>query len=108
MWTSVAILAVLKAGASFVLLHHAYPRKRLRSVVQQVGARHVLSSSTNTLDTFADIVEHVLVVDYKSINRMERRTEILSSGRSGTNLTNLYIMFTSGSTDTPKGVMNLT
>ena len=47
MWTMVAILGVLKAGAGFVLLDPSLPEQRLKAIVRQVKATLVLSSPSN-------------------------------------------------------------
>ena len=45
-WTSVAVLAIMKAGACFALLDPAQPEGRLRAVVQQVNAKLFVSSKS--------------------------------------------------------------
>lgn len=44
LWTTVAVLGVLKAGRAFLLLDPAFPKKRLRLMVRRVGASFLLSS----------------------------------------------------------------
>ncbi|OJZ79485.1 hypothetical protein ASPFODRAFT_149016, partial [Aspergillus luchuensis CBS 106.47] len=43
-WTVVALLAVLKAGAAFVLLDPSQPQSRLQELCASVNARLILSS----------------------------------------------------------------
>ncbi|RYP49816.1 hypothetical protein DL768_004545 [Monosporascus sp. mg162] len=46
-WTTVAILAVLKAGGAFVLMDPSHPVQRLRGICQDVKASVVITSETN-------------------------------------------------------------
>ncbi|KAH8681869.1 hypothetical protein BX600DRAFT_505511 [Xylariales sp. PMI_506] len=45
MWTTVAMLAVMKAGGAFVLLGHSISDQELQDIVLQVNAKLILSSS---------------------------------------------------------------
>ena len=47
MWTTVAILGVLKAGGGFVLLDPSLPEQRLQAIVRQVKGSLLLSSVAN-------------------------------------------------------------
>lgn len=38
MWTTVAILGILKTGGAFVMLNASLPKQRLHSIVKQAGA----------------------------------------------------------------------
>ena len=48
MWTAVAMLGVLKAGAGFVLIDPNQPEQRLRNIVRQTEANIIVSSCSNT------------------------------------------------------------
>lgn len=47
MWTTVAILGVLKAGAAFVILNPSIPENCLRTVSRQAKANIIISSHAN-------------------------------------------------------------
>ena len=103
MWTPVAALGVLKAGASFALLDPSLPEQRLQSIVQQLGAGVILSSSSN-LDLSSRLSQRVVQVgpesaDFKFTATEEQTLWIKTPSAP------MYIVFTSGSTGTPKGVV---
>ncbi|MDI1486221.1 MAG: Non-ribosomal peptide synthetase [Ramalina farinacea] len=104
MWTTVAILGVLKAGGAFVLLDPSLPKDRLQAFVRQVDATLILSSSS-TQSLSSRLAENVVIVD-----------SALFAGRDSSNHENrnvckanpsstAYVIFTSGSTGIPKGVV---
>jgi amino acid adenylation domain-containing protein len=103
MWTTVAMLAVLKTGAAFCMLELAYPETRLQAILHQTKATIVLSSVpqldfSSRLAKKAIPVGSGLVPDSESTN--DART-LPSSDPSSL----MYIAFTSGSTGVPKGVL---
>jgi amino acid adenylation domain-containing protein len=102
MWTTVAMLAVLKAGGAFVLLDPALPEQRLATVVQQVNSRMILCSRRN-LHIASSLVSNALVVDREFFESQEGRFSRLPITSSPDS--RMYVVFTSGSTGTPKGVM---
>ncbi|MGI5365949.1 amino acid adenylation domain-containing protein [Streptomyces iakyrus] len=95
----VAILAVLKAGGTYVPLHEAFPAERLEWVMADTGSK-VLLTDRAMLGRF-DHDAAVVVLD----------DELASAGEpSGAPAVPVhpdqlaYVMYTSGSTGTPKGV----
>lgn len=103
-WKIVAVLAVMKAGATLVMMDPSLPLARLQNMARQVNAKtmiasrrqHDLSRSilpegrhfTAEADTFthlscADVFPHLPPVPASAL---------------------MYVIFTSGSTGTPKGV----
>nr|APA19546.1 leualacin synthetase [Hapsidospora irregularis] len=101
-WTSVAMLAVLKTGAAFVLLDSSLPYQRLQSIVQQVKSDLILSSSAN-MDLSASLCRTVLQVSADTAGSSDAIT--IPKLLSGPELTTMFAVFTSGSTGTPKGVL---
>ncbi|PKY00819.1 nonribosomal peptide synthase SidD [Aspergillus campestris IBT 28561] len=105
-WTVVAILAVMKAGATFAMMDPSLPLGRLQNMAVQVGAATILTSRD----------QHDLSVEIlPSGNYFVVEADIFSAAvgpttASGADLqpvtpsTLMYIIFTSGSTGTPKGV----
>ncbi len=99
---AVALLAVLKSGAAYVPLDPRYPKERLRFMLEDSGARHVLTVSSFA-DTFAGIAADTLCLDDDADRPWELESpDNLAPVSEGDDLA--YILYTSGSTGTPKGV----
>ncbi|GFF41831.1 nonribosomal peptide synthetase 12 [Aspergillus udagawae] len=103
-WTPVAALGVLKAGAGFALLSPSLPEQRLRSIVQQLEAGVILSSTSN-LDLSSRLLQTVIQVGPESPGVLERTITEEQTLRPETPSAPMYAVFTSGSTGTPKGVV---
>ncbi|OAR01532.1 hypothetical protein LLEC1_01509 [Akanthomyces lecanii] len=104
-WTSVAILAVLKAGGAFVLLDPSLPEQRLQVIVQQLAAKLIVSSESNQplCSRLVTAERPVVVVGPNSALKSDVRGDL---GRPGAQPSSTcYLVFTSGSTGTPKGIM---
>lgn len=101
MWTAVTALAVLKAGCAFVLLDTSLPTGRLRSIVEQTQSKFLLASSGTRL-LAESLAKRVILAD--NVNGFRRPSNpTLEKDISPSNV--LYVVFTSGTTGVPKGVM---
>ncbi|KAK5991451.1 Nonribosomal peptide synthetase dtxS1 [Cladobotryum mycophilum] len=100
-WTTVAILAVLKAGGGFVLLDPSLPEQRLREIIRQIEAKLMLSSSS-TQSISSRLVDQVIAVNSKLFAGQEPKSQDLNKTDPSSIA---YVIFTSGSTGVPKGVM---
>ncbi|PYH68480.1 non-ribosomal peptide synthetase, partial [Aspergillus vadensis CBS 113365] len=102
LWTTVAMLGVLKAGAAFVMLDTSFPKQRLRAIVESVNADMILSSvPSNTIA--ASLAETVIAIDstfLSTLNNLEGQDPPPVDPSSL-----MYLAFTSGSTGTPKGLV---
>ncbi|KAJ3499460.1 hypothetical protein NLG97_g303 [Lecanicillium saksenae] len=101
-WTSVAMLAVMKAGAAFVALDPSQPEERLRTIVDQVNAVAIVSSRQNSALAQELTMAENVVLESQSPSLLHHNREQLPTVSSSSPL---YLIFTSGSTGTPKGVV---
>ncbi|THC96393.1 hypothetical protein EYZ11_004127 [Aspergillus tanneri] len=102
-WTTVAILAVLKAGAVFVLLDPSHPLERLRDMCEQVHGRVLLVS-----ERCIDMPTSLCAVQIPVGDHYRDSWPCVPQGWTGPPTSPnqaLYIVFTSGSTGRPKGVV---
>ena len=93
----VAMLGILKAGAAYVPIEPSYPDERIQSIVDDAGAR-VMVTSARLEGRFIDMCEQVLTVDADAREPEARpRVEVRPDDLA-------YVIYTSGSTGPPKGV----
>ena len=96
----VSLLAVLKAGGSYVPLDPGYPADRLAFMLRDSRVS-VLITERRCLDALPPQVAHTIYIDDDAAIAGES-TANLSSGVTPDNLA--YVIYTSGSTGRPKGV----
>lgn len=104
-WASVAVLAVMKAGATMVLMDPTLPLVRLQNMAQQVGAGAMVAS-LNQADLARSIlpdgkVQTLGESTFSTLVGLDSPLPILPTVSPSTIM---YVIFTSGSTGTPKGV----
>ena len=106
-WVVVAMVAVLKAGGTVVLMDPSHPADRLRSIVTTTKAKRILASPSQANMCSKTLGIRAIAISKAAINAR-------AAPSTGTTLTRLrpgassssdaaYIVFTSGSTGTPKG-----
>ncbi|KAL6400145.1 putative AMP-binding enzyme [Ilyonectria robusta] len=100
MWAPVSMLAVLKAGGGFLMLDPSLPEQRLQSIIQQAKATLVLSSVENHALS-SRLVREVVTVNSSFFEALGERTTEYFSAPSAESIA--YVIFTSGTTGTPKG-----
>ncbi|KAL2174014.1 non-ribosomal peptide synthetase [Thermothelomyces heterothallicus CBS 202.75] len=121
-WTVVAVLAVLKAGATMVMMDPSLPLGRLRNMAGQVGAKVMVSSrkQRGLAESILGISSRIVVVEEETFASVSLETDRAGRTKEGEReeeeeeeekelprvppSTIMYIIFTSGSTGTPKGV----
>ncbi|KAI5862437.1 hypothetical protein GGS23DRAFT_610619 [Durotheca rogersii] len=101
-WTVVAILAVLRAGGAFVLLDPAHPTERLETIIRKSKAK-VAVTSRSQQGRIADLGVQALCLDKLALGQLE----LAESGPLPpvTATSAAYVVYTSGSTGQPKGVV---
>ncbi|MFJ4972176.1 amino acid adenylation domain-containing protein [Streptomyces sp. NPDC088755] len=97
-----ALLAVLKSGAAYLPMDPAYGQRRLQSMVADAQPVAVLTD-TEAADTLADLPAKHILLDRIGPELAELDTDDLESAGSEEDLA--YVMFTSGSSGRPNGVM---
>lgn len=104
MWTSVAMLGVMKAGAAFVAMDAGQPEQRLSAIVQQTGADVVLTSAAQE-NLASGLAVRPTVVCRTSIQGLSTKPSQKTHEDKTRTSDLLYAVFTSGTTGTPKGVL---
>jgi amino acid adenylation domain-containing protein len=108
MWTIVAMLGVIKASGAFMLLDPSQPEARLRSIVAQTGDKLILTS-TKSEATSARLATRTITIPRESLEQLSSVPEKSKSVGLSENPTSqspsLFVVFTSGSTGLPKGVV---
>ncbi|MFC0215898.1 amino acid adenylation domain-containing protein [Paenibacillus chartarius] len=94
----VAILAVLKAGASFVTLDPAYPEERIRHMLEDSAASVCLKFEAEPAGEFGVVWFDLADESLYSGDKADPDVRIGPNDLA-------YYMYTSGSTGKPKGVM---
>ena len=99
-WTPIAMLSVLKAGGTFLLLDPTHPPDRLRALCERCEAC-IAVAAPSTASKIQNFVKDTVVLDQNAAD------ESLPLGGIPSRLVNpshsAYIIFTSGSTGLPKG-----
>ncbi|KEF57038.1 uncharacterized protein A1O9_07228 [Exophiala aquamarina CBS 119918] len=105
-WTIVGILAVMKIGATFVLMDPTLPLARLQNMAHQVdGKAMVASRKQEALATSILPYGIKVIVEADTFLAGVLDIGVLPALAMVPTSTIMYIIFTSGSTGTPKGVM---
>jgi amino acid adenylation domain-containing protein/non-ribosomal peptide synthase protein (TIGR01720 family) len=100
-WTVVAMMAVMRAGAAFVLMDPTTPVRRLEDICADTQPTLVLASVMHR-DLLQDLSDHIIVVGPTS----ESTWPSLALSEVHVQPFNVvYAVFTSGSTGKPKGVV---
>ncbi|OUM05318.1 hypothetical protein BW686_21700 [Pseudomonas syringae] len=100
----IGLLAILKAGGSYVPLDPTYPADRMAYMLHDSAPTAVLTQRA-TRDLLADVSVPVIDLDAWSLPLQDQ--PVANPHVPGLTSAHLaYVLYTSGSTGTPKGVMN--
>ncbi len=98
----VGLLGILKAGGAYVPLDPGYPSERLAFMLEDTGARIVLTQGKYSA-ALSCTGARVVCLDQDWPVIQGQSTETIVSGAGAENLA--YMIYTSGSTGQPKGAM---
>lgn len=123
----ISILGILKAGAAYVPLDPGHPADRLRCILQDTKAKIVITNAvylqslqqinmksdvlndTTNLGTHKGFIRdkqiEMLAIDCPDLDKQLKGLPIKNTSIITTSKNLAYVMYTSGTTGTPKGVM---
>ena len=96
----IGMLAILKTGAAFMSIDFGYPRSRINYMIEDAGI-HVLLTQREFEELFKPEVPKVLVISDLENQNIQTTAPKVESKQDDL----AYLIYTSGSTAKPKGVM---
>lgn len=94
----VDIFAIMKSGAAYVAMEPTFPKERINYIVKQSGMKYVF-----TQESYKSIFKNKDNLIFDNIDFSEFSNENPENTNSGENA--MYILYTSGTTGEPKGVV---
>ena len=102
MLTVVAMLAVLKAGGGFVPIDNSWPNNRKQHILQETKTDIIITSKQYS-SLFVDSECHIIPLDFDFLQTLPKNGTALVMPLDPGSIA--YVIFTSGTTGTPKGVV---
>ncbi|PCH94950.1 MAG: hypothetical protein COB85_05055 [Bacteroidetes bacterium] len=99
----IVLLGILKSGAAYVPINADYPKERIHFILNDVHPKCLILDSKSS-------IKYPNLENYATISLTKDNNEITNSKDHNPRITNrssdlAYVMYTSGSSGTPKGVM---
>ncbi|MGB8195091.1 MAG: amino acid adenylation domain-containing protein, partial [Chitinophagaceae bacterium] len=94
-----AMLGIVQAGAVYVPFNTGYPAERLEYIIENAGISHVLYTSEELLGKSG--LQYKQVISMQECLDYPQHKGIVQSGPDAA----VYIMYTSGTTGNPKGIL---
>ena len=101
----IGILAILKAGGTYVPIAPDFPKNRIKKILSESGAKLILVHNLAFDDSSMDSCKVVNLLDDAVKHEVENSPKKNPVVESLSQDHIAYIIYTSGSTGTPKGVM---
>lgn len=97
----IGILAIIKSGASYIPIDIHYPQKRITQITAQSRSPVILISNREFSSVTGTTSRQVISIDTVSDDSLVPVTSVAPAADDDT----AYVIFTSGTTGVPKGVM---
>ncbi|KAF4452828.1 Amino acid adenylation [Fusarium austroafricanum] len=104
LWTAVAIIGIIKAGAVSVPISAEDPPARKQQVISSAGIRIILTSAAE-YDNCVGFAPDVMEVSGSTISLMPASGPVGDENKPQDPSSLAFVIYTSGSTGLPKGVM---
>ena len=97
----VAVLGILKTGGAWCPIDPSFPARRRHDLIARTGARILIVSEQNSVDSSDGIPQGVITVDMACLPKSIPERDTVSNMKRGSLA---YLIWTSGTTGDPKGV----